>query len=122
MRTFPQLMTAITLATGLCLAGIAHAQAVVVNGDLWMSSTPEARKAFLVGASNMIAMETAYAQRKGTTPPPVGTMATKAVQGMTLDQVADRITRWYHANPQRQQVPVMGVLWIDIVKPTASGQ
>ncbi len=44
-------------------------------------------------------------------------MAAKAVEGMTLDQISERITRWYEANPGRRNVPVMGVIWFEIVVP-----
>jgi hypothetical protein len=95
---------------------------VVVDGEMWLRSTPELRKAFLVGAANMIALEKAYAMKTGTAQPPVGVLAAKAADGMTLEQVIDRITRWYEANPARHDVPVMGVLWIDLIKPAAASQ
>ncbi len=119
MHTTSRVIAALLLVTGLLFAAPAPAQKVVVNGDMWLKSSPEIRKAFLVGAGNMIAMEKAYASKKGTAQPAVGTMAAKAVEGMTLDQVSQRITRWYEANPQRRDVPVMGVIWIDLVKPAA---
>ncbi|MBF6023085.1 hypothetical protein [Lysobacter niastensis] len=119
MHTTSRVIAALLLVTGLLFAATAPAQKVVVNGDMWLKSSPEIRKAFLVGAGNMIAMEKAYASKKGTAQPAVGTMAAKAVEGMTLDQVSQRITRWYEANPQRRDVPVMGVIWIDLVKPAA---
>ena len=89
----------------------------VVDGSLWLSSSAEVRKAFLVGAGNMIALESAYSKKKGTPPPVAGTMAAKALDGLTLEQVSDRITRWYEANPERRNLPVMGVVWIDMVEP-----
>ena len=88
----------IALATAACLVAIlatsawAQDKAPVVDGKLWLSSSAEVRKAFLVGAGNMIALESAYAKKKGTPPPVAGTMATKALDGLTLDQVSDRIT------------------------------
>jgi hypothetical protein len=92
---------------------------VVVDGALWLSSTPEVRKAFLVGAGNMIALETAYANKKGSPPPVAGALAGKALDGLTLDQVSSRVTRWYEGNPGRRNMPVMGVIWIDMVDPGA---
>jgi hypothetical protein len=75
------------------------------------------RKAFLIGADSMIALETAYAKKKGTPPPVAGAMTAKALDGLTLHQVSSRITRWYETNPGRRNVPVMGVIWIDMVTP-----
>lgn len=120
MQTLSKRAAAFALAVGLSFAGAAQAQRVVVDGNMWLQSSPEIRKVFLIGAGNMVALENAYAQKKGTPPPTVGTMAAKAVEGMTLDQVSDRITRWYEANPDRRNTPVMGVLWIDVVKPTTT--
>jgi hypothetical protein len=90
---------------------------IAVDGGLWLSSTPEVRKAFLVGAGNMIGLETAYSKKKGTPPPVAGAMAGKALDGLTLDQISNRITRWYEDNPGRRNMPVMGVVWIDMVNP-----
>lgn len=120
MHALSKRAAAFALAVGLFVAGAAQAQNVVVDGDMWLRSSPEIRKVFLVGAGNMVALENAYAKKKGTPPPTVGTMAAKAVEGMTLDQVSDRITRWYEANPDRRGTPVMGVLWLDIVKPSTT--
>lgn len=36
----------------------------VVDGDMWLSSTPEVRKAFLAGAGSMMALETAYFEKE----------------------------------------------------------
>ena len=90
---------------------------LAVDGDMWMKSSNEVRRAFLLGASSMLAMEIAYAQKKGTPPPLAGTMAHQALQGMSIDDVSSRITRWYEANPTRRKMPVMGVVWVDMVKP-----
>jgi hypothetical protein len=120
MRRFHRIVSAAVLVAGLFGVGEALAQPVVVDGNMWLSSTPESRKAFLVGAANMIGMETAYAKKKGIAPPPIGEMAAKAVEGLTLEQIMDRITQWYEANPQRHDVPVMGVIWIDLIKPTVA--
>jgi len=90
---------------------------LAVDGDMWMKSSDEVRRAFLLGASSMLAMEIAYAQKKGTPAPAAGTMAHQALQGMSIDDVSSRITRWYEANPTRLKMPVMGVVWVDMVKP-----
>jgi len=93
---------------------------VVVDGHMWLNSTPETRKVFLIGAANGLALDSAYAKRTGTPAPVAGTMTAKAVEGLTLDQISNRITRWYEANPGRHGVPVMGVIWVDLVAPGAA--
>ena len=89
----------------------------MVDGEMWLSSTPEVRKAFLIGAANMIALEAAYSKKKGTPAPVAGTLTTKAVDRLTLDQISQRLTTWYEANPDRRDAPVMSVVWTQIVQP-----
>ena len=120
MRTLSKCASAVALVVGLCIAGVTHAQHVVVDGNMWLKSSQETRKVFLVGAGNMVALENAYARKKGTPAPTVGTMAAKAVEGMSLDDLSNRITQWYEATPDRRDVPVMGVLWLDIIKPAST--
>ena len=100
----------------------AGARRVVVDGDMWMQSRPDERKAFLVGVGNMLALETAYAQKHNTPPAEPGAMAARALEHVSLDQMSDRITRWYAANPTRRSVPVVGVIWMDMVRPASAGR
>lgn len=83
-----------------------------------MKSSSSERRAFLIGVGNMISAEGAYARRFGSTAPPAGARITQATQNLKLPDVEARITRWYEANPARMSMPVMGVIWQDIVKPT----
>jgi hypothetical protein len=101
---------------------VPDAAQVVAQGNRWLQSSPEERKAFIVGASNMMALESAYARKKGTPSPLAGTRAATALEHMTLDQISDRITRWYQANPGRRQTPVIGVLWTELVEPDTTGR
>jgi hypothetical protein len=89
---------------------------LVVTGTDWMASSSAERKAFLVGAGNMIVAENAYAKRRNVAAAPVSAEITRAVDKMTLADIEARITRWYEANPGRGSTPVMAVVWQDIVK------
>jgi hypothetical protein len=112
-----------------CIAGVgiaisvasamAQQKPVVIDGNLWLQSSAESRKAFLVGAESMIAMEMAYASKKGTQPPTAGTAFHAATGSMTLDEISNRITRWYENNPDRRSMPVLGAAWLDMVSPPA---
>jgi hypothetical protein len=113
-RWLTVLLLTAALAPGLA---IAQAKPVVVDGTVWLDSTVSERRAFLVGAANMISLEQAYAKRRGLAAPPAGEQATRAVQDMTLDQVERRLTQWYEANPGKRSLPVMSVLWNQIVAP-----
>lgn len=113
-----------------CIAGIglamstayaiAQQKPVVVDGNVWMNASTETRKAFLAGANSMISLEMAYARKKDTQPPAAGTAFQAATGEMTLDEMSERITRWYQSNPERRHMPVLGAAWIDMVSPGAA--
>ena len=92
------------------------ASPLVVDGNDWMNSSQPERRAFLVGVGNMIVAEEAYARKKNVASAPVSAAITKAVQNMKLGDIEARITRWYEANPGKRSMPVMGVVWSDIVR------
>jgi hypothetical protein len=120
-RRLIDLVATLCLVASLAVPAAAQdAPRVVADGTRWLRSTPEERKAFIIGASNMMALESAYAKKKGTPSPLAGTKAAAALEHMTLDQMTDRITRWYEANPGRLAMPVIGVIWKDMVEPDTS--
>jgi hypothetical protein len=122
-RKLIQLVAMACLATGLAVPARAQDRPqVVVDGNMWLQSPADVRKAFIVGAGNMMALEATYAKKNGTTPPLAGTRAAAALEHMTLDQISDRITRWYEANPDRRSTPVIGVLWMDMVQSASAGR
>ncbi len=49
---------------------LAQSARVTVGGDMWLKSSSEVRKAFLVGAGNMLSLETGYSQQKKGMPLP----------------------------------------------------
>ncbi len=119
-------LAGLSLAFGLLVAPQVAAQdapdarEAVVDGEMWLASSPEIRKAFLVGAGNMIALEVAYARRKSLAVSPASERTRQAIEHLTLDQLSDRVTRWYQAHPDRQHLPVMAVIWLDVVRADAS--
>jgi hypothetical protein len=120
-RKLIDLVAAVCLVASLAVPAAAQEPTqVIADGNLWMQSTPEERKAFIIGASNMMALEATYAKKRGTPPPLAGTKAAAALEHMTLDEMTDRITRWYEANPSRRTMPVIGVIWMDMVEPASA--
>lgn len=99
--------------------GTACAQEIpVVTGTLWTQSSEPVKKAYLVGIANAIQVEAAY---EGANPPPdaqslVPRLA-KGMKGQTLDGVRDGLDRWYAANPDRLQRPVIETIWFEMVVP-----
>ena len=118
MKQWKQILAGAALAALLvpATALAQKANTLVVDGSDWMSATQVERRAFLVGAANVIIAENAYAKKRNTAPAPVSDRLTKATDKMKLADIEARITRWYEANPGRLAMPVMGVVWQDIVK------
>lgn len=109
--TLVRWLVAACLAAAATGAVAQKADRLVVDGDDWLSATVVERRAFLVGATNMIIAEEAYAKRRNLAPAPVGTQLTKGVGTLSVPEVEARITRYYEANPGRRSAPVMGFLW-----------
>lgn len=90
----------------------------LADGNDWKNSTDSERNAYLVGISNMISVGNAYDSKK--VPGEDKTFMRQAylgLQGTTIPEAVKRVDAWYRANPDRLDVPVLSVLWIDIVKP-----
>ena len=100
-------------------AGSAQAQEVpVVNGDLWTKSTADVKKAYLVGIANVIQVEAAYqAANAPTNAQSLIPRANKGLQGKTLDAVREQLDRWYAANPDKLQRPVLETIWFEVIAP-----
>ena len=112
------------VAVAACIAlwaacGVASAQEVpLVTGEHWTKSTPEQKKAYLIGVANVIQIEAAY---QATNPPTdaqsVVPRAVKGLKGHTLDTVRDGLDRWYASHPDRMQRPVVETIWFEMVVP-----
>ena len=114
--SWKQVVAAACLVAASAAAVAQRQDSIVVDGSDWMSASASERRAFLVGAGNMIVAENAYAKRRNIAPAPVSAQITKAVDKLTLADIEGRITRWYEANPSRMSTPVMGVVWREIVR------
>jgi hypothetical protein len=118
MNKWKQMLAGVALAAMLApAAALAQkASTLVVDGNDWMSATQVERRAFLVGAANVVIAENAYAKKRNVAPAPVSDRLTKATDKLRLADIEARITRWYEGNPGKLATPVMGVVWQDIVK------
>jgi len=99
--------------------GSAYAQEVpLVTGEHWTKSTDQVKKAYLVGIANAVQVETAYG---GTNPPSdaqsLVPRLTKGMKGQTLDGVREALDKWYAANPDKLQRPVVETIWFEMVVP-----
>ena len=93
-------------------------EAPVVTGEHWMKSTPQERKAFLVGAATIIELEQ---EVQGDTPPKKTTIDVwcKGLAPYSFDQMVTAIDQWYAANPDKVTRPVVEVMWYELAKAKA---
>lgn len=113
-----------TLALAACVTlvttfGTAHADEVpMITGEQWMQSTEQLKKVYLVGIANAYQVERAY---YGSTPPPdeqsLVPRFARGLKGHTLDTVREGLNRWYTANPDRVDRPVIETIWFEMVVP-----
>ena len=101
------------------LANSVRAQEVpLVTGDHWVKSTEETKKAYLVGVANIVHLELAYggANQASDTQSILPRMV-RGLKGQSLDSVREALNKWYAANPDKLQRPVIETLWFEMVVP-----
>ncbi len=121
MKTRLQWRAALVMA-GMVLTvvwgGVQAQEVPVVTGQHWTQSTSEVKKAYLIGIANAFQVEAAY---EGTNPPPDGQSIVprlmKGMRGQTLDSVREGLDKWYAANPDKLQRPVIETIWFEMVVP-----
>ncbi len=90
----------------------------LVTGALWTASSESVKKAYLIGIANTIQVEAAY---EGANPPSdaqsIVPRATRGMKGQTLDSVREALDKWYAANPDKLQRPVIETIWFEMVVP-----
>ena len=99
--------------------GSARAEEIpLITGEHWSKSTEQLKKAYLVGIANVIQVETAY---HATNPPSEAQSfvprVAKGLKGHTLDSVREGLDKWYAANPDKLQRPVIETIWFEMVVP-----
>ena len=99
--------------------GSARAEEVpLITGEHWSKSSEQLKKAYLVGIANVIQVETAY---HATSPPSEAQSFiprfAKGLKGHTLDSVREGLDKWYAANPDKVQRPVIETIWFEMVVP-----
>jgi hypothetical protein len=121
MTIKPQSRTAIFLAClvlALTWSHVGAADIPVITGEQWTTSSEEMKKAYLVGIANFLQIETAYqAENPPTDAQSIVPRLVKGLQGQTLDSVREGLNRWYAANPDQLQRPVIETVWFEMAVP-----
>lgn len=93
------------------------------NGNDWQRATPQMRHAFLFGVANLLSVAVDWDDRH--VPAGQQTFSRRARAGLadtSLGEVSDRIDRWYGANPDKLDTPVIVVMWNEVAKPRLQQQ
>jgi len=112
-----------TMAFAACMtlammAGSVRAQEVpLVTGEHWIKSSEEVKKAYLVGIANMGYIELAYQGATVSDAQSILPRMVRGLKGQTLDSVRDALNKWYAANPDKLQRPVIETIWFEMVMP-----
>lgn len=114
-----RLAGSLVLATALAVSVPALAadyQIPVVTGEHWTQSSPQERKAFLVGAATIIELDQ---EVQGATPAKNSTIDAWAhgLSGYTFDQMVAAIDKWYADHPDKLRRPVVEIMWYDLAQP-----
>src|SRR5262245_45051855 len=110
------LMTCLILA--MVSGRVLGAELPLVTGEHWLKSSEEFKKVYLVGIANMVQVELAFEEKN----PPgdhqsLVSRFSRGLKGHTLDSVRDGVNKWYAANPDRLQRPVIETIWFEMVVP-----
>ena len=89
---------------------------VFATGEHWSKATDTEKRAYVLGILNMAMVE--Y-QLSGPSPKHRTTVPrlVKALDGMTVSQLAEKVNAYYQANPDQQQRAVFEVIWFELVAP-----
>lgn len=102
------------LITGSAFAG---QEVPLVDGTHWTQSSAEVKKAYLVGLANAIQIDVAYQGASAHAMSDFSPRVVKGMQGQTLDGALATLDRWYAANPDKLQRPVIETIWFEMVVP-----
>ncbi|AYF86382.1 hypothetical protein D6Z43_04085 [Pseudomonas sp. DY-1] len=117
MKTVRMGMLALALSVTLATAWGAD-KVPMITGEQWTQSSPELKKAYLIGIANAFEVEAAYHATK----PPSDEQSLiprfgRGLKGHTLDTVRDGLDQWYATNPDRVKRPVIETIWFEMVVP-----
>lgn len=87
----------------------------VVTGEHWVKSTPQERRAFLVGAATIIELEQEVQGGNPSKKTTIGVWC-KGLSPYTFDQMVTAIDQWYAGHPDKIARPVVEVMWYELAK------
>lgn len=112
------------LLVGIILAGTftSFAQTVQdsstdVDGYVWMKSSDQEKKAFLLGAGSAVVLEYQIREKRNEAPSPFVKGWVTALKDMSWSELATRIDTFYINNPDRVKFNVFDVIGHEVIVP-----
>jgi len=116
-RMFTTLAVMLAMLMTAGFGSLAHAELRVVDGNLWSASSMAEKRAYLIGVANAVAVNRALEAKRGQVDPQsANNRIEAALDADTIDRAIARIDAWYSANPSQKGAPVLGVVWMSMVK------
>jgi hypothetical protein len=122
MTVTKRYLIAATVMSALLLGGVGFAaddEAKVVDGNMWLASTQPEKRAYVVGVVDTLVVQRAIREKNGQEGSEWVTLLTDKLDAITVDGAIAGIDGWYEANPSRRDAPVLGVVWLSLVKAKA---
>lgn len=108
------------MSLALMVASPAQAEVPQIDGNLWKDSTTAQKQAYLIGVANVLSVNRAIQVKKGTVDESAAlNRYSRAADAQSIEALQARLDSWYSANPDKLDTPVLGVIWLGVVK--ASG-
>ncbi|GAB3103273.1 hypothetical protein G8770_19920 [Aestuariicella hydrocarbonica] len=105
------------LSGTLGISTIASAEVGQIDGHIWQASSLNEKRAYLMGVSNVVAVNRAIQIKHNDLDPDAAVNhIAAAMDASTIDAAISRIDSWYRSNDSKLDVPVLGVVWLGLVK------
>lgn len=109
-----------TIALSISFISISLAEDIpLVDGNLWLESSIDNKHSYLIGVSNLLAIE--YGYQKASKQPVTDDQSIISrfygdVDDLSLDETTRRIDQWYQKHPDKLNKAVIDVIWVDMVE------
>jgi hypothetical protein len=92
-----------------------------VDGNVWMNSTDQEKKAFLFGASSAVVLEYHVRYKNSEEPSRFIKGWVEGLKDMSWTDLANRIDAYYKNNPDQMHRHVFDVIWHEVIMPVWKG-
>ena len=92
---------------------------VIINGEHWLTSSLEQKRAYLFGVGNMLELEEAMMGKnyEALRNKSIVHVLLEGLSGISIADLVLQLDNYYAKFPQNKKKPVIEVLYIDMAKP-----